>query len=451
MERREYLKRVGAASGVAVVPLSRTAGAEASERDASAGTVQDQDEGEDQPPDVSAFLTNQQLTNRLRLLAEETDAITLREIGRSAGLNDPIWEVTIGEGDTSVHVIAGIDSGEMVGGGPILRILRQLAFGDADRYDRIRENLTLTFVPRAGPDGFMFSTDADGDGEEERVGRDINTQEWESGDSRYRPYYHYSPADAPPGIDLNRDFNVDTDFDPTPGADDREEWWRVSDRASKYEDEEDELVRWQMDMPREGHTLKASGLYLSPECRAVADSFVRADPDYAITLHHQSIPTFPDSDEPSLLSVMAAWGPAYEERAPFYDPETPVADDVNVFLDEQTSNRSLRLNKAVETALAEGTGPWEEFDSVTRYGYTTLWGTYLDGLCPTTDAAGMLLEIAGSPADVGSRAAGLKEEVARTALLGSFDAIAEDSALSGIDEMAYFDIPLKGEGYTQAR
>jgi len=238
---------------------------------------------------------------------------------------------------------------------------------------------------------------------------------------------------------MNRDFSIHTDFDAT--SDDEASWWKNNEGD------------WQMDLPYNGRTLEASGLRLSPEVRAVTESFLQADPDFAITHHHQGLPTVPDTEppEPSVMSVMASFGPSFKKQAPYYDPSKSVAEYVNPFLDESTSVRSLRLNQLVAERLAETTGPWDVFDTVTRYGYTTLWGSYLDALCPQTNAAGMLYEISGQSSSVGSRAYGLKVEASRVGFLESFAALASDPTLGSVDEADYFDIPLKGQSIEETK
>lgn len=111
------------------------------------------------------------------------------------------------------------------------------------------------------------------------------------------------------------------------------------------------------------------------------------------------------------------------------------------FFDEEMSNRSLRLNQLVATALSNQ--QWDVFDSITRYGYFPIWGDYFDALCPLTNAAAMLYEVSGQSDQVGSESFGLYLEATRIGHMEMFRALANDPMLSDIDEMAYFDIPLK--------
>jgi hypothetical protein len=422
--------------------LATTTGLAAAAAGLPSVTAQD-----DEIPNPNAYTTNRQLAQRLSILAE-SDLVSLRPIGRSAGLGTPLWEVTVGEGDTNVHLITQIHGDEPAGTDAVLVFLRQLT-AEPDRFEDVLEELTITIVPRVNPDGAMYGRDADGDGDQERITRRQNTQPWEQRDSRYEPYYHYGDEGVPKGYDMNRDFNLRSNlyrqYGDVEEGDGESGWYLPSSWWTNAGEEGD--PSWQLDMPYEGYTQSASGLRLTSEVRAVTRSFLEADPDYAITHHHQGIPTDPDTDEPSVMSVMAAFGEHYLDHAPFYDGESPVEDNVNPFISRETSDRSLRLNRLVHDRLAETTDPWDDFDTVTRFGYTTLWGSYLDALCPVTNAAGMLYEISGQSDSVGSRAYGQKVEASRVGFVETFKALAEDAHLSGVDEQSYFDIPLAGEGY----
>ncbi|MFC6905896.1 M14 family zinc carboxypeptidase [Halalkalicoccus tibetensis] len=427
MQRRTFLRSLG---------IATTAGLSA-----ASVPVAGQPDGDDGygPVDLDAgpYRTNEQVTEELKLLDRTSDRITLTEIGRSAGRNDPLWEVKLGEGDTSVHIIDQIHGDEPTGTEVSLLMIRQLSQGTSPETEEILENLSLTFIPRSNPDGAMYREDTTGDGHEQRVSRRQNTQPWCECDSRYEPYYNYG---TPAGYDMNRDFNIDPGFDATPGVDDEADWWRA-------EETDDGGTEWYMDQPREGHVLRGSGLRLTEEVRAITDSFLRADPDVAISHHHQNVATVPDEDEESdpqrsLLSTMPVYGPAYEDQAPFADPDAPVADNVNPFIDAETSARSLRLNQLVGEALADQ--PWDAFDTVTRFGYFPIWGDYFDALCPLTDAAAMLYEVSGQSDQVGDESYGLYLEATRIGYMETFSALAEDPQLSDVDEEAYFETPLVG-------
>jgi len=448
MDRRKFLKTVGVSSlGLAAIGT------------ASAQPGVDRDKyrpggpklGSPKSINLNAFHTNEELEKELLKIDKQSGRIELEEIGRSAGRNDPLWEVQVGEGETKVHLITQIHGDEMIRTEVALKVIKSLGTSNSRQVDHILDNLSFSIIPRVNPDGAMFEYDFDGDGKDEWIGRRQNTQDWMEGDSRYEPYYHYG---NPPGYDMNRDFNVQPPDEFNPRTDDEESWWY----AQRY-----------MDMPYEGYTLFASGLRLAPEIRAVTKSFNDFNPDYAITHHHKGGSLYPEEEngngkgnqpqKQTLMSVMAAFGEDYLDRSPFYPADhTPVSEAVNPFLDEDTSTRSIKLNSLVIDALGERGN--SIFDSITRYGYFPLWGSYLDGMCPNfanggpeADAgvAGMLYEVAYQSDDLGQKAFGRQMELTKVGFLESFDALADDPTLGDYSVETYFDTPLFGSSITPYR
>jgi len=434
MNRRHFIKATGIAS-LGVATLGTASARPDRDRYRPGGPKL----GSPKSINLDAFHTNEELAAALADVEQQSSRVSLQEIGRSAGRNDTIWEVTVGSGDTQIPLVTQLHGDEAIGTEVALKVIRTLATSNARQVDHILDNLSFTIIPRINPDGAMYRYDFDDDGDEEWVGRRQNTQGW-NGESRHRPYYYSTYPDGVPGYDMNRDFNVRPPSEFDPRTDDEADWWA----DDQY-----------MDMPYEGHTLFASGLRLTPEVRAVTESFNDADPDYAITHHHKGGNLYPgtgDGNRPSkqtLMSVMAAYGEAYLDRSPFYpDEHTPVSEAVNPFLDADTSTRSIKLNSLVVDALAERGD--SVFDSITRYGYYPLWGSYLDGLCPNLanggdGVAGMLYEVAYQTDDLGQKGFGRMLELTKVGFLESFDALADDPELGAYDVDTYFDTPLYGE------
>ncbi|MFC6993540.1 M14 family zinc carboxypeptidase [Haladaptatus sp. GCM10025707] len=388
---------------------------------------------------LNAFHTNEELATELAQVEQRSDRISLREIGRSAGRNDPIWEVKVGEGDTHIHLVTQIHGDEAIGTEVALKLIKSFGMSNSKQVEHILDNLSFTIIPRINPDGAMYHYDYDDDGREEWVARRQNTQAWE-GESRYKPYYHSTDPVGDPGYDMNRDFNIRPPSEFNPRTDDQADWWA----NEQY-----------MDMPYEGHTLFASGLRLTPEVRAVTESFIEANPDYAITHHHKGgdlIPGSGDGNKPpkqTLMSVMANFGEDYLAQSPFFpDDHTPVSEAVNPFLDYETSTKSIKLNSLVIEALADRGN--SVYDSITRYGYYPLWGSYLDALCPNVanggdTAAGMLYEVAYQTDHLGQKAFGRQLQLTKVGFLESFAALADDPTLTDYSVDTYFDTPLYGE------
>ncbi|MFC6835128.1 M14 family zinc carboxypeptidase [Halomarina ordinaria] len=431
MRRRTYLKT----TGTALLGLAATGTAVADDDRRGNYRPGGPWPGSEHAYNLNAYHTNEELAADLQRLDRKSDRISLTQIGRSAGLGGPIWEVTVGDGDTGVHLINQIHGDEPVGTEVTLSLLRDLALGNSKQVDLLLDELSFTVVPRVNPDGAMFEYDIDDDGTDEWIGRRTNTQDWAEGDSAYRPSYHYAtPDDAHPGYDMNRDFNIALDAD---AIDEQDGSWSQSDSGVNY-----------YDVEYEGYTLRSSGLMLAPEVRAVAASALRADPDYAITHHHQGRYLYPgsgDGNQPpkqTIMSVMPAYGEAYLDRSPFDFDGADVEQVVDPFIDAETSERSLQLNVLVEEALGQRGD--SVFDSVTRYGYYPLWGSYLDTVCPNTGAAGLLYEVAGQTDDRGQQGFGQMVQATTVGFMATFEAMA-DGSIDDVDAEKYWDIPLTGD------
>jgi hypothetical protein len=430
MNRRSFLRLTGATT--AGLATTGTVAADAPDDVYRPGGPR---RGSPQAVNIDAYLSNEELAARLQQIDGQSERTRLRAIAESAGLGAPVWEMQVGEGDTNVHIITQIHGDEPTGTEVAVKLLRQLALGNSRQVHEILDEITLTVVPRVNPDGAVYPYDYDDDGREEVIGRRTNTQPWSPSDSAYEPYYHYtSPAGTEPGYDMNRDFNIAADFD----AFDESLWSDGEYFDLQYGQE-----------GTEEYTLFSSGLRLTPEVRGVTQSYLEADPDYAITHHHRGGNLVPDSggkgpQKQSLLAIMAAYGPAYVDRSPFFpdDYDGPIQRAVNPFLDEDTSRKSLQLNALVGNALAERGN--SVFDSTTRYGYFPLWGSYLDALTPQSDAAGMLYETSFQTDDIGHKAIGRYVQASVVGFDVTLQAIA-DGSIADVNAEDYFDYPVMGE------
>jgi hypothetical protein len=96
----------------------------------------------------------------------------------------------------------------------------------------------------------------------------------------------------------------------------------------------------------------------------------------------------------------------------------------------------------IEQALAERGN--SIFDSITRYGYYPLWGSYLDTVCPRTGAAGLLYEVSGQTDHRGQQGIGRMVQATTIGFMSTFEAIA-DGSITDVNATDYWDIPLAGE------
>jgi hypothetical protein len=450
MQRRQFIKTGLAVSGIALVGSSPVL---ARPKDYRPGGPWAPTE---RAVNYSAYLDNDELSKRLHKIDKRSDRVRLRQLGESAGRKDPIWEVKIGDGDQNIHIINQIHGDEPTGAEAMVKILERLATGNGPAVENILDELSITIMPRVNPDGANFVGD-DGLGDKgEFRQRRPNTTTWEEGDSRYKNlnnYYYWLDA---PGYDLNRGFNIDPDYHP---FDEPEEWWMTyadwdGDGENDipggfgYLDVPVEAVLTNTDLElKDGDPYDViwnSGQNLNPENLAVTQSFLEADPDWAITHHHQGAGIDPESPKKgggpkwqSIMSVMAPFGPTYANKEGV-DYASYVGQG-NPFMSIDAQERSMQLSELVNQQMQKfGYG---RFNTITRYGYGPLWGSYLDALPPHTDAAGTLYEVSHQSDDRGQKALGTMVKVSVEGFMATFERVANGS-ITDIDPMDYFDIPL---------
>lgn len=436
MQRRQFIKTGLAASGIALFGTQIVSAEQPDYRPGGPWAPTEQ------AVNYSAYLDNDELGKRLQKIDRRSDRLRLRQLGESAGRNDPLWEAQIGDGDESIHIINQIHGDEPTGAEAMVKILERLALGNGRAVADILDELTITIMPRVNPDGANFVGD-DGLGDDgEFRQRRPNTHTWEEGDSRYKNYNnYYSWLDAP-GYDLNRGFNIDPNYRP---FDEPEDWWTdAGPDGFGYLDVPVEEVPLELKDGDPYDVIWSSGQNLNPENLAVTESFLEASPDWAITHHHQGPALDPGSPEKgngpewqSIMSVMAPFGPTYANK-PDVEYRSYVGDG-NPFMSIDSQERSMRLSELVNQQMQQfGNG---RFNTITRYGYGPLWGSYLDALPPHTDAAGTLYEVSHQSDDRGQKALGTMVKASVEGFMATFERIA-DGSISSIDPMDYFDIPL---------
>lgn len=130
--------------------------------------------GRPKPINLNAFHTNDELATALQRIDRQSGRISLAAIGESAGRGEPIWEVQVGDGDTSIHLITQIHGDEAVGTEVALAVIRSLGLGNSKRIEHVLDELSFVIIPRVNPDGAMYHHDFD-DSDVEWVGRRFNT------------------------------------------------------------------------------------------------------------------------------------------------------------------------------------------------------------------------------------------------------------------------------------
>lgn len=101
---------------------------------------------------LDGFRSNEQLYQDIQTLADEREALFLDQAGSSLE-GRPIYSATVGEGERRLMVVTQQHGDEPTGTEAAMLLLEWLS-GDSDAAQALREQVTLTVMPRVNPDGF---------------------------------------------------------------------------------------------------------------------------------------------------------------------------------------------------------------------------------------------------------------------------------------------------------
>ncbi len=325
---------------------------------------------------IEGLLSNEELGKKLHQIEARSKGRMTLDIAGFSDFGWPLYVAKIGTGDTKVMITTQIHGGEPLGTEAAVNIIQHLATSSNPDMEMIREQLTVWIMPRVNPDGAELF-------------RRWNVLEWDPNEFGFpedtpAPWYYawYLPYfGLPPGYDVNRDFNPDLD----------------------YEVQADHLP---------GESWKP-GFYVTPEARAIRDTFKLLKPvDVYIDIHHQGSYLIEDTNEQTMLSVIAK-----------------VCEGVS----EEQFTLSKQVNVVAYQALsARGDSV---FNTITRYPDVNLPGTAL-GTFALNDAAIMLFEVRG----IGQKALGYRTQLDYVGVMAILNALATGE-LYEADPNLYYDIP----------
>jgi hypothetical protein len=299
-----------------------------------------------------------------------------------------IYRARVGGGETVALLVGNIHGNEKHGMEALLNILAALGTSDSANAKLIRRELTVVAIPMLNPDGATLD-------------RRQNDQPWSLVEQMYPqlqgaspPWYYSSGAQ---GFDLNRDFNADFSYEPTP-----------------------ETLP-----PADGNP----GSYLGTESRSMRDVYTALQAEFGhvdvvVDLHNQTTCRRDNSNngQVSFLSISGWLGSDYPNSIP---------DGVNGDLTRQ-------VNVAVYDALQiEGT----QWQFVTRFARSLGRPGAMLGAFGTHGTATLLMETSGQTQQLGTQFRDflvLGNEIALNGLLRAF----ADGSVHDIDPERYEDIPL---------
>lgn len=149
IERRDFLKAMG---GIAAAMTAGTGMASAnigdsSEVDVGLGFI-----------DKTDIINNEQILDVLEYIAERSERNVEINCPGTSNEGRPIWEATVGTGDTPVIVHAEQHADEVLLTEGVLAGFHHLALSKSEAVEQITENVTLHLFPRLSPDGHVQRT-----------------------------------------------------------------------------------------------------------------------------------------------------------------------------------------------------------------------------------------------------------------------------------------------------
>lgn len=98
------------------------------------------------------FRSNEQLYTDLTALDANYETLSLSQVGQSVE-GRPLYSATVGEGPRKLMIVTQQHGDELTGTEASMHLLEWLS-GDSDAAQALREQVTLTVMPRVNPDGF---------------------------------------------------------------------------------------------------------------------------------------------------------------------------------------------------------------------------------------------------------------------------------------------------------
>ncbi|WP_052436533.1 M14 family zinc carboxypeptidase [Georgenia sp. SUBG003] len=366
--------------------------------DPASGTCRTQDD-----PQASGWSSYEEVAAELaRLEATSDGRVEVDVIGQSAEGRD-IHAARVGTGDRVLIVQSAVHGNERTGTEALLGLLNDLATGNDPDTLRALEGLTLVALPIANPDGLELN-------------RRTSVLSWEDVVEQYpqlegapTAWYHRASnlgIDLP-GFDLNRDFNPDLDYVPSPE-----------------------------DLPGVGTD---AGFFLAPESRAVRDLYLDLRDEFGtvdafVDLHHMG-PCNALTGGPQdgrQISVALDYPPLGVDDGAAYLAEWPLLDQ----------DASRRHALAVAQGIQEAYGEQSPLAAVGRYLHPDEREFAGQGRSAfaLNGTATVLFEVRGQSHSFGQKMGGMLTQSVQTGLESLVDSMAT-GAVDTLDGDDFFDMP----------
>ncbi|MYL28752.1 peptidase M14 [Halobacillus halophilus] len=351
---------------------------------------------------VEGFISHEELSRTLdRIEKSSQGRVDVHTAGYSNSGRE-IYTARVGHGEKVILVQSEIHGNEKTGTTALLNMLQQLGSNGSKEIQSILNEVTIVAMPMVNPDASELN----------RRGNDLSWHEVVedfpqlNGASPSWNYYTYTNQywdyKSNPGFDVNRDFNPDLNYEPSPE-----------------------------DFP--GASSKP-GWYITPEAQTIRDVYQElmdefGEVDVFIDLHHQGEYFVEGTEDKVTLSLSGNFVP---------DPASEAGQKYAEYADTYDGEFSKQLNVAAYRALqTRGNSP---FDHISLYPQDLdLPGTAL-GSFALNGSGTVLFEVTGQTQSYGQKKRGQFVKAVEMGIYGILTSVASGEVYE-INEEAYGDIP----------
>ncbi|MDE5412849.1 M14 family zinc carboxypeptidase [Alkalihalobacterium chitinilyticum] len=353
---------------------------------------------------ISGFMTHEQMAKRLKQIERTSQGRVQVEVVGESNRGRDIYMARVGTGDRVVLIQSEIHGNEKTGTEAIMNMLQQLG-NNSRQSQKIRDELTIVFMPKMNPDGAEMDKRRNDMTWAEVVEAfpqlsNASAPAWNYLDRGVSQSYNYAEN---PGFDVNRDFNPNLNYVPQPE-----------------------------DFPGRS---AAPGWFITPEAQASRDVYKGlleefGNVDVFVDLHHQGIYYVEGTDDRVTLSISGQF---------VQDPNTEQGAKYQEYKEKYNYDFSRQLNVAIYDALNSiGNSP---FGNVTLYSQgLDLPGTAL-GTYALNGSGTVLFEVTGQTQNFGQKERGKLVKAVERGLYGIIDGMVDGSVYE-IDPEEYENIPL---------
>jgi hypothetical protein len=301
----------------------------------------------DQYVNLSSLLQPDTLNERLFQIADQAveGRMEIEMIGNSAGFEWPMYVVKFGsaddEGKAKILIDSQIHGNEPLGTEALVEMIKVLATSNSKEVKEILDNVVVWFIPMLNRDGAtIFERETEtyrGQAQTRQNVQYWTPEEWGLQSDCAAPWYHTNTTTrGTPGYDINRDAHPHLFFD-----------------LNLHKDQHspcDPAQNWG----------GQPGFYVTPEGRALRDTFQRLMPDVYINHHHRGSNIISEDDNRRVFLQI------YAQFVPLDRVDTIVDDGISYSysLSEESLRLSKQVNALVYQKLQKGKSP---FSAITKY------------------------------------------------------------------------------------